>query len=214
MKKHIYLLAIVFAMSFVLIACSDDNNAANDESSNDENSNESNELEENLQENNTESQNQDEPQTVDKGASHGEWGEDELGLGVGDTATLSTNFAITEITLDSVEQVEDEDAFFGQYTVLHMTVNNIGDEPAEFEDIFEAAELSDDVVDDGVEGGSMWEDVTLEESPGEVGVGEEVSGALFYDVEDDVDKYELFINAGFSSTSNKVSFKFDNDEIE
>src|SRR5699024_11715107 len=97
-----------------------------------------------------------------------------------DTATLSTNFAMTEITLDSVEQVEDEDSYFRQYSVLHMTVKNIGDEPAEFEDIFEATELSDDVVDDGVEGGSMWEDVTLEESPGEVGVGEEVSGTLFY----------------------------------
>src|SRR5699024_11620874 len=81
-----------------------------------------------------------------------------------------------------------------------MTVSNIGDEPAQFEDIFEATELSDEVVDDGVEGGSMWEDVTLEESPGEVGVGEEVSGTLFYDVEED-DKYELFINAGLSSTS-------------
>src|SRR5699024_7290246 len=148
----------------------------------------------------------------------------------------------------------DEDSYFGQYTVLHMTVNNIGDEPAEFEDIFEATELTDDVVDDGVEGGSMWEDVRLEEYPGEggggeevcgsafydgeeevgyegveggcmwedvmlevsrgeVGVGEEVSGTLFYDVEED-DKYELFVNAGLSSTSNKVSFKFDNDEIE
>lgn len=151
MKKCINLVAIIFAMSFVLIACSDDNNAANDERSNDNNSNKPNEQEEDLQENNTDSQNQDEPQKVDKGASHGEWGEDELGLGIGDTATLSTNFAITEITLDSVEQVEDEDSYFGQYTVLHMTVNNIGDEPAEFEDIFEATELSDDVVDDGVE---------------------------------------------------------------
>src|SRR5699024_3429297 len=184
MKKCINLVAIIFAMSFVLIACSGDNNATNDESSNDNNSNKSDEQEEHLQENNTESQNQDEPQTVDKGASHGEWGEDELGLGIGDTATLSTNLAITETTLDA-------------------------DEPAEFEDIFEATELTDDVVDDGVEGGSMWEDVTLEESPGEVGVGEEVSGTLFYDVEED-DKYELFVNAGLSSTSNKVSFKFDN----
>src|SRR5699024_9495460 len=137
----------------------------------------------------------------------GEWGEDELGLGIGDTATLSTNFAITEITLDSVEQVEDEDSYFGQYTVLHMTVNNIGDEPAEFEDIFEATELTDDVVDDGVEGGSMWEDVALDECGGDVGVGEEVYGTLFYYVEED-DKYELFVNARLSSTSNKVSFKF------
>src|SRR5699024_1753861 len=107
MKKCINLVAIIFAMSFVLIACSDDNNAANDESSNDKNSNKLDEQEENLQENNMDDQNQDEPQTVDKGASHGEWGEDELGLGIGDTATLSTNFAMAEITLDSVEQVED-----------------------------------------------------------------------------------------------------------
>src|SRR5699024_10937864 len=97
--------------------------------------------------------------------------------------------------------------------VLHMTVNNIGDEPAEFEDIFEATELTDDVVDDGVEGGRLWEDVTLEESPGEVGVGEEVFGTWFYDVEED-DKYELFVNAGLSSKSNTVSFKCANDEIE
>src|SRR5699024_185970 len=134
-------------------------NAANDESSNDKNSNKLDEQEENLQENNMDDQNQDEPQTVDKGASHGEWGEDELGLGIGDTATLSTNFAMAEITLDSVEQVEDEDSYFGQYTVLHMTVNNIGDEQAEFEYIFEATELSDDVVDACVDGGSIWDDI-------------------------------------------------------
>src|SRR5699024_9357945 len=152
MKKCINLVAIIFAMSFVLIACSDDNNAANDENSIDNNSNKSDEQEEKLQENNTESQNQDEPQTVDKGASHGDRGEDELGLSIGDTSTLTTKYAITEINLDSVEQVEHEDFYFGQYTVLHMTVNNIGDEPAEFEDIFEATELTDDVVDDGVEG--------------------------------------------------------------
>src|SRR5699024_10732797 len=163
MKKSINLVAIIFATSFVLIACSDDNNAANDENSIDNNSNKSDEQEENLQENNTESQNQDEPQTVDKGASHDEWVEDELDLVIGHTATLSTNFAITNITLVTVEQVEDEDFYFGIYTVLHMTVNNIGYEPAKFENIFVATELSDDVVDDGVEGGSMWEDVTLEE---------------------------------------------------
>src|SRR5699024_368937 len=158
MKKSINLVAIIIATSFVLIACSDDNNAGNDENSIDNNSNKSDAQEENLQKNNTERQNHDEPQTADNGASQDEWGEDETGRGSGDTATLSTNFAISEITLDSVEQVEDEDSYFGQYTVLHMTVNNIGDEPAEFEDIFEASELSDDVVDDGVEGGSMWED--------------------------------------------------------
>src|SRR5699024_5286767 len=147
MKKSINLVAIIFATSFVLIACSDDNNAANDENSIDNNSNRSDEQEENLQEHNTESQNQGEPPTIYQGASYGEWGEDELCLCICDTAIHSTNFAITEITLDSVEQFEDEDSYFGQYTVLHMTVNNIGDEPAEFEDIFEATELSDDVVD-------------------------------------------------------------------
>src|SRR5699024_5461174 len=107
MKKSINLVAIIFATSFVLIACSDDNNAANDENSIDNNSKKSDEQEENVHENNKERKNQDEPETVDKGASHGEWGEDELGLSIGDTATLSTNFAITESTLDSVEQVED-----------------------------------------------------------------------------------------------------------
>lgn len=155
----------------------------------------------------------EQPNKVDKGASDGDWGEDELDLSIGDTATLSTNFAMTEITLDSVEKVKSDDADDGEYTVLHMTVKNIGDEAAEFEDIFEATELSDDIDDDGVEGGYIWEDETIDKSPGEVGVGKEVSGELIYDIED-VESYKLFINFGLSSTSNKVSYQFDKDEIE
>lgn len=198
-KKYIQLTLLLLASILMIIGCS------NDDEDNRQNDNKNKEE--------TTQKDDEQPNKVDKGASDGDWGEDELDLSIGDTATLSTNFAMTEITLDSVEKVKSDDADDGEYTVLHMTVKNIGDEAAEFEDIFETTELSDDIADDGVEGGYIWEDETIDKSPGEVGVGEEVSGALIYDIED-VESYKLFINFGLSSTSNKVSYQFDKDEIE
>src|SRR5699024_8541765 len=117
-----------------------------------------------------------------------------------------------EVTLDSVEQVEDDEAYYGQYTILHMTVNSIGDEPAAFEDIFDSTELSDSIVED-LDGGELWEDVSLEDNTSEVGIGEEVTGSLIYDVEKE-DEYEVYMNFGLESTSNKLTFEFDSDEIK
>lgn len=213
MKKCMSLIAILFVMSFALIACSNDDGSADDDHSNSTENEESNRADqENNSEDDNESQDKNEPNKVDKGAAHGDWGEDELGLGIGDTATFSSNFVMAEITLDSVEQIEDEEAYYGQYTILHMTVINIGDEPAEFEDIFDSTELSDSITED-LDGGELWEDVNLKDNSSEVGIEEEVSGSLVYDVEKE-DKYEVYMNFGLESTSNKITFEFDSDEME
>src|SRR5699024_11313783 len=102
---------------------------------NDEANNGDNNTDEDENDNNVE----DNDEKVDESAS-GDWGDDELELSIGDTGTLHNNFSKTEITLDSVEVIEDEDdeTYFGQFTVLNMTVKNIGDEPVPHEDIFEA----------------------------------------------------------------------------
>jgi len=205
MKKYIKVIVILFVSSFMLIACS------NDTTSNQNSEEEIEKTDVEKEEKEKENEDQDESEKVDKGAAHGDWGEDELGLGIGETATLSSNFVMAEITLDSVEQVEDDDAFYGYYTILHMTVNNIGDEPAEFEDIFESTELSDSITED-LNGGELWEDVELEGNSSEVGIGEKVSGSLIYDVEKE-DKYEVYMNFGLESTSNKITFEFQDDEV-
>src|SRR5699024_4685416 len=199
MKKYLKVILILFVSSFMLVACSNDNSKQNSEE-------EAEKTDVKKEDNEKENEEQDESKKVDKGAAHGDWGEDELGLGIGETATLSSNFVMAEITLDSVEQVEDDEAFYGYYTILHMTVNNIGDEPAEFEDIFESTELSDSVTED-LDGGELWEDVELEGNSSEVGIGEEVSGSLIYDVEKE-DIYEVYMNFGLESTSNKITFEF------
>lgn len=214
MKKYISLIALLFIMSVVLVACGDDD----DKKDSDENNSE--EATEESQEEESESQNEDEEESdelheVDKGAADGDWGDDELGLGIGDTATKSNNFVMAEITLDSVEKEEDEDdeSYYGHYTILHMTVKNIGDEAAEFEDIFETTELSDGEIDDNVDGGEIWEPETIDESPGEIAPGEEVSGPLIFDV-DEADEYKLYMDFGLESVSNKTTFEFNDDEIE
>ena len=209
LKKYISLLAILFSLSMMLVACSDDdeNDGENSEAANEE-----------TQEDNDENQEEDEEESddlheVDKGASDGDWGEDQLGLGIGDTATKSSNMVMAEITLDSVEKEEDDEAYYGHYTILHMTVKNIGDEAAEFEDIFDTTELSDGGIDESAEGGEIWEPETIDELPGEVAPGEEVSGALIFDV-DEADDYMVYMDFGLESVSNKTTFEFDDEEIE
>ena len=213
MNKIVKKASVLLASSVLLMACGNDNsNQTGEEEAEDADVEQQEEQEE---ETNEKTQDSDEPQEVDKGATHGNWGDDELGLGIGDTATFSSNFVMAEITLDSVEQIEDEDAFYGYYTILHMTANNIGDEPAEFEDIFDSTELSDGPIeeDDDKNWGEYWEEAEVDGDSSEVGIGEEVSGSLVYDVEK-VDEYEIYMNFNLSSTSNKISFEFNEDEIE
>lgn len=232
-KVHIYAGVAILMLFMIFAGCSSDNNNANNTEnnanqeetntpSNNENDNQSgsgnNNDEANNGDNNTdEGENdnnvEDNDEKVDESAS-GDWGDDELELSIGDTGTLHNNFSKTEITLDSVEVIEDEDdeTYFGQFTVLNMTVKNIGDEPVPHEDIFEATELAAEDLDVG---GEVWEifDGVSGDWPDEIDVDEEASGRLVFDVEE-ADEYELQIDFGLGSVSNKVSFQFDEDEID
>lgn len=232
-KVHIYAGVAILMLFMIFAGCSSDNNNANNTEnnanqeetntpSNNENDNQSgsgnNDDEANNGDNNTdEGENdnnvEDNDEKVDESAS-GDWGDDELELSIGDTGTLHNNFSKTEITLDSVEVIEDEDdeTYFGQFTVLNMTVKNIGDEPVPHEDIFEATELAAEDLDVG---GEVWEifDGVSGDWPDEIDVDEEASGRLVFDVEE-ADEYELQIDFGLGSVSNKVSFQFDEDEID
>lgn len=234
-KVHIYAGVAILMLFMIFAGCSSDNNNANNTEnnanqeetntpSNNENDNQSdsvnNDDEANNGDNNTDEgendnnvEDNDEDEKVDESAS-GDWGDDELELSIGDTGTLHNNFSKTEITLDSVEVIEDEDdeTYFGQFTVLNMTVKNIGDEPVPHEDIFEATELAAEDLDVG---GEVWEifDGVSGDWPDEIDVDEEASGRLVFDVEE-ADEYELQIDFGLGSVSNKVSFQFDEDEID
>src|SRR5699024_9543452 len=232
-KVHIYAGVAILMLFMIFAGCSSDNNNANNTEnnanqeetntpSNNENDNQSgsgnNNDEANNGDNNTdEGENdnnvEDNDEKVDESAS-GDWGDDELELSIGDTGTLHNNFSKTEITLDSVEVIEDEDdeTYFGQFTVLNMTFKNIGDDPVPHEDIFEPTELAAEDVDVG---GEVWEifDGVSGDWPDEIDVDEEASGRLVFDVEE-ADEYELQIDFGLGSVSNKVSFQFDEDEID
>ena len=57
---------------------------------------------------------------------------DQLDLGIGDTAQISSNQGAYEITIHSVkkeETVEDNSSMFDYFLVVDATIKNIGDEP-------------------------------------------------------------------------------------
>lgn len=142
------------------------------------------------------------------------WGDDELDLSMGDTATKHNNFSKLEITLDSAEMVDDadyEDSYYGQYVVVHLTIKNIGDEPV----VPEEGLGSTDLAVDGASGGEMWDfyDDLSEDMSEEVEVDEEVSVPLVFDVKD-TEEYELQMGFNLESVSNKVSYKFNKDEMD
>ena len=198
MKKYIRVSFILLAFSFFLIACSDNDDAAggNEEDVEDtETSGTDDETEDSEEE--------------EESDSDSEWGPDEMGLKMGETGTLHSNFSKTEITLDSAEMESDDEADEGQYLIVNMTVKNIGEEAVDPSDLFEDAVLLPENI--GTQDMAKYDDF-VEAWPDEIEVDEEASGPIFYDVADD-DAYEVAMNRFFDTQSNKISFKFDQSEI-
>lgn len=206
------LITVLFTCGVMLMACSD-----NSQNTKSDQNNQGNTVD-NKQQNDNDEQKGENDNDISSNDQENErsnkWGDDELGLGIGDTGTLHNNFSKSEITLDSVEVVNDdgyEKAYYGQYIVVHLTVKNIGEEAVDPLSILDVTHLA---LDDDL-GGDSWDEYgELSEGwPEKIGVGEEASGPLVFDAED-ADEYELQIDFNLASISNKVSFIFDDGDID
>jgi len=208
MKKYIMLIFGICLVLFSLAACGNSTNSNSEYSTESVDTDEVQEENKDLQENDEDIQQGKEKDEASK------WGEDELNLAIGETATAHNNFSKTEVTLDSVEIVnsdEYEEPYREQYVITYMTVKNIGEEPVSPEDVFGATDL----VKEDTASGNMWGDVEgLSEGwPDEISIGEEASGPLVFDMEKSKG-YTLEMNHHFSSLSNKISFVFDVEEAK
>lgn len=232
-KNILYRFITIALLVLVLAACSDDENNTNDGNNN---NNENNGQEENTNspsDNNKEDNDNNDNNTNENDAQDNnevnaddetsrserygedEWDEDETGLAMGEAGTLDSNLGQAEITLDSVkwEDADDleEDAEVTQLISAEITLKNVGDEALVPEDILYSGQLNEE----GEEYGDMWDyyEGISEEWDDNLDSGEKTSGIIVFNSED-IDAYELIFGIDLGPTSNKVSFKFENDEVD
>lgn len=145
--------------------------------------------------------------------------EDETGLEIGDTAIHVSDLGKAEITFNSVEAINedelDQDKQFAPLMIIHLSVKNVGNESFSPEEVLSSGLLR------GPEGGygrkwmyyevsEEWEDILDQD--------EETSGIIVFGY-GGKDKYELIFGderSGSShlDSSNKISFEFDNNEVD
>lgn len=193
MKKHIMIIGLLLLSVFVLNACNSEGT----------NNSERNKHKDN-QKNNAESE---------------ELPEDEMGLGISDTALHVSELGKAEITLNSAEVINeeelDQDKQFAPLMSIHLSVKNVGDESFNPEEVLSSGLLR------GPEGGygrkwmyyevsEEWEDI-LEQ-------GEETSRIIVFGY-GGKNEYELIFGdersgSNHVSSGNKISFNFNKSEIE
>ncbi|QGS68920.1 hypothetical protein CV093_12325 [Oceanobacillus sp. 143] len=137
MRQILIKISVLVILSILLVACNnkEDNEAeqsdtpvTEEESSSKETENELPEEESGEEEG---SDTEDEAETDPSSANTDDLPDDQLGLGIGDTATIKNNFSEHEITLNSVEikeQAGESTSELGNFVIVDLTVLNTGDE--------------------------------------------------------------------------------------
>lgn len=213
MRKLISLIAIMFIMSMILIACSDDNDGVNQENSNadnisaEENNESSNELDENSDEIEDEDSRNDLEITE----------EDQEDLKMGDTGTVDTVLGTYEMTLDDAElvgpELDGEETYDDDLILLDITIKNIGDDTIDLEDAVAALLVGEDLKGGSFDGAEDFDSV--EKFTGKLDPGEEESGQFITDVVD-ADEYYLMQDFGSFAAggTNQVIWTFGKEEID
>lgn len=187
MKQYLILVAVLLALTAILIACGNNN----DDTSNNE----------------TDQQEED-----DSGGN--EWDDDEEELGIGETGVSHSPAGKAEITLDAAESLDvddfDDKTDVTEPMAVYMTVKNVGDDPIKPTDVLYDGEL----FETGEKFGSVWTeyDGVSEEWKDQIEPNEETSGMIVFDGWDS-ESYELVFGDMESTPGNKVSFGFDKDEM-
>jgi hypothetical protein len=219
--KHILIkFSFLVILSILLVACSDkeDSEAVESDTAITEEDNSSEETGDELTE--EESETEDKTETEDAAntdspsANSGNLPENQLGLGIGDTATVKNNYSEHEITLNSVEikeQAGETTSELGNFVIVDLTVLNTGEEAVTADSVFSSTNLAS--VDNS--SGFPWYylEGVAEEWPSEIEPGESQTGVLLFDVEVS-DQYILNIAEFLDGLSNQVSFEFTSEEAE
>ncbi|MBM7839902.1 hypothetical protein JOC54_003182 [Alkalihalobacillus xiaoxiensis] len=204
MKKSITLMATMMGLSVMLAACSDSDSA-------EENQTDPVPEEESMDQDVGE----DESETND-GSSEGE---DQMDLGLGDTAVMHSNISSFEFTLNSVDMVEEVDGELSDldaYVVASITIKNIGDEAIDAKEnagLFEyTANLEGSGFGDQAE---YYEDYQADAIEGELAPGEEVTGTAVYTSYNDDEQY-IRVKPGTAGTGliNDAVFTFSLSDLE
>jgi len=215
MRKYIGFMAIIFVTSIILGACSGSNN--DETASNNANNNQEEEVNASSQDNSKQTDNNENSDEKPRSERIGEdeWKEDETGVGIGDTAINDSNLGEAELTLDSVELVDEdeleEDTDVTQIVAANITIKNVGENAFSPADVLYDGEL----YEKGEKFGTEWDyyDGVSEEWEDELQPDKETSGVIVFDNWDS-DAYELVFGDKTEGLGNRVSFEFEKGETD
>lgn len=195
-----------------------------------ENNNELPETQEEIVENNDEHENSEESaekdssEEVDEGdtdetsnISGGEF-EDQIDLRVGDTGQIADTigeFEVTLNTVESIDEVDGEQSPLDIYILASVTVKNIGESTLDSNNIIDSFEITHNLEGSGYGDYShRFEDVN--EIIGNIEPGEEVDGELIFTATD-AENLFIRINSGLvtsGAVKNQTIWTFDKSEAE
>lgn len=209
MKRFNSLIAIMFVMSMILIACSDDKKEESntDNISVEENNEGSKELGEDSDSADDDNSNNDLEITE----------EDQEDLKMGDTGTIETTIGTYEMTLDDAElvgpELDGEETYDDDLILLDITIKNIGDDTMDLDPAVAALLVSEDFEGGSFDGAEDFDSV--EKFSGKLDPGEEKSGQFITDVVD-ADEYYLLQDYGSVSAggTNQVIWTIKKEEAE
>ncbi|MCG3420740.1 DUF4352 domain-containing protein [Oceanobacillus jordanicus] len=138
--------------------------------------------------------------------------EDQLGLKIGDTATVENNFTEFEMTLDGVELTEEAGetpSEQGNYVIVDLTITNSSDEPLTGGDAFSSTRLETKENKSGFTW--FYIDGVVEAWDSEIAPNDTQSGKLLYDVEKS-EEYTLTLGKNLEGLTNQVTYTFTPEE--
>lgn len=143
---------------------------------------------------------------------------DQPDLGIGDTAKVDTIEGTFELTLESVEIIEDEldgeESTLDSLILLDITLKNTTDETLQAENLLGNFEVTDSLDGTGNPDSAEYFD-SVDKMEGPVESDEELSGQFITDIYDK-DEYYFRIRSGYagSGKSNNVVFTINVDEAK
>ncbi|THG88623.1 hypothetical protein AJ85_01905, partial [Alkalihalobacillus alcalophilus ATCC 27647 = CGMCC 1.3604] len=223
MKKIMKAIGITLLAGSLLVACNSDEGTDTSEDPTGEGiPNEQVDESDNEESNSGDDENEESNETDSESSGGGmasdlEFG-DQLDLGIGDTAQISSNIGAYEITLNSVSQTEEVDGKsspLSHFIIMNLTIKNIGEQALDAYDTVSVLHQNNDVEGSGAADYShLYESV--EGFEGSIEPGQEVTADAIYNARDGNEQF-LFINPGLIAAKgvyNDVVWTFTEDEME
>lgn len=212
-KKYIGVITVLFALSFVLIACSDSNENVseenNNESSSNENSNESEGQKENTDEDKNLSSGPDSPQEITE--------EDQMDLKIGDTGKISTSIGSFEMTVTDAKlmnELDGQKSELDKLILLDINLKNTSERPFKIEDMLSSTVVNKSLEGSGWHNGAEFFD-SVEDPKGELAPGEDKDIQFITEVYES-DSYYFMQGPGATAagTTNQAVWTIPTDEID